>query len=121
MGVGDFFFSRRAQDNNSAQDQGIPLAFLGSIVESSDDAIVGMTLDGLIISWNAAATRIFGHAQADAIGQPITLLIPAELHDEEQRILEKVRRGERVDHFETIRVTKEGRRIPGFALGFPGA
>ena len=112
MGVGDFF-TRRAQDNsNSAQDQAIPLAFLGSIVESSDDAIVGMTLDGLIISWNAAATRIFGHAQADAIGQPIELLIPAELHDEEQRILEKVRRGERVDHFETIRMTKEGRQFP---------
>ena len=112
MGVGEFF-TRRAQDNsNSAQDQAIPLAFLGSIVESSDDAIVGMTLDGLIISWNAAATRIFGHAQADAIGQPIKLLIPAELHDEEQRILEKVRRGERVDHFETIRMTKEGRQFP---------
>jgi PAS domain S-box-containing protein len=112
MGVGDFFLSRRVLDNNSAQDQAIPLAFLGSIVESSDDAIVGMTLDGLIISWNAAATRIFGHAQADAIGQPITLLIPAELHDEEQRILEKVRRGERVDHFETIRMTQEGRQFP---------
>ena len=112
MGVGEFF-SRREQDNSdSAQDQAIPLAFLGSIVESSDDAIVGMTLDGSIISWNAAATRIFDHAQADAIGQSITLLVPAELHDEEQRILEKVRRGERVDHFETIRVTKIGRQFP---------
>ena len=112
MGVGDFFSRRADENSNPAQDQAIPLAFLGSIVESSDDAIVGMTLDGLIISWNAAASRIFGHVQADAVGQPIKLLIPDELHDEEQRILEKVRLGERVDHFETIRVTNDGRRFP---------
>ncbi len=111
MGVGDFF-SRRGQSNsNSAQDEAMPLAFLGSIVESSDDAIIGLTLDGLIISWNAAATRIFGYAQHDATGFPITLLIPPDLHGEERRILEKVRNGERVDHFETTRLTRDGRRI----------
>jgi len=111
MGVGDFF-SRRGQPHpDSAQDEAIPLAFLGSIVESSDDAIIGLTLDGLIISWNAAATRIFGHSEGDATGRPISLLVPAGRQEEEQRILEKVKRGERVDHFETMRLTKDGRQI----------
>src|SRR4029434_862681 len=92
-------------------EHGMPLAFLGAIVESSDDAIIGMTLEGLIISWNAAATRIYGHKQSDAVGQHITALIPPEFRDEEQRILDKVRRGERVDHFETTRATKDWRHV----------
>lgn len=111
MGFGDFFSGRSREALKSSADQDIPLAFLGSIVESSDDAIIGMTLEGSIISWNAAAARIFGHERSDAIGQPITLLIPPEQHVEEQRILEKVRRGERVEHFETTRVTKAGRTV----------
>jgi len=111
MGVDNFFFRDSQEHGVTAQDPSIPLAFLGSIVESSDDAIIGMTLDGLIISWNAAATRIFGHAQADMAGRSVTLLVPPELHDEETRILAKVGRGERVDHFETIRVTKEGKKF----------
>src|SRR5688500_6281104 len=111
MGVSDFF-TRRGQSNpDSARDEAIPLAFLGSIVESSEDAIIGLTLDGLIISWNSAATRIFGHAEGDATGRPISLLVPADLLEEEQLILEKVKRGERVDHFETLRLTKDGRQI----------
>jgi PAS domain S-box-containing protein len=120
MGVSDLFSRRSAAGKKSApksrapdahDEHGMPLAFLGAIVESSDDAIIGMTLEGLIISWNAAATRIFGHPQSDAVGQHITALIPPEFRDEEQRILDKVRRGERVEHFETTRATRDGRRI----------
>src|SRR5450631_2456650 len=93
-------------------DYAIELARLAAIVESSDDAIVSKTLTGQIQSWNAAATRIFGYSAEEVIGQPITLIIPPELQDEERHILERVRRGERIDHFDTIRLTKDGRRIP---------
>jgi two-component system, chemotaxis family, CheB/CheR fusion protein len=93
-------------------DYAIQLARLAAIVESSDDAIVGKTLTGQIQSWNAAAARIFGYSAEEVIGQPITLIIPPELQDEERHILERVRRGERIDHFDTIRLTKDGRRIP---------
>jgi len=118
LGVSDLFSRRTASDKAPASvppkahdEHGMPLAFLGAIVESSDDAIIGMTLEGLIISWNAGATRIYGHKPSDAVGQHITALIPPEFRDEEQRILDKVRRGERVDHFETTRATKDGRRV----------
>jgi PAS domain S-box-containing protein len=86
-------------------------ARLAAIVESSDDAIVSKTLDGVIRSWNAGAERLFGYTAAEAVGRPITLIIPPELHDEERAILEKLRRGERIDHFETVRVAKDGRRL----------
>jgi PAS domain S-box-containing protein len=95
-----------------APDSFIRLALLAAIVESSDDAIVSKTLEGRILSWNAGASRIFGYTAAEAIGQPITIIIPRELRDEERRILQQVRRGERIDHFDTIRVAKDGRRIP---------
>ncbi len=86
-------------------------AYLAAIVESSDDAIVGKTLNGQIISWNAGAERIFGYAAEEAVGRPITLIIPVERQDEERMILERIRRGERVEHFETVRVSKHGRLI----------
>ncbi len=86
-------------------------ARLAAIVESSDDAIVSKTLDGVIRSWNAGAERLFGHAAAEAVGRPITLIIPPERQHEEQVILGRLRRGERIDHYETIRVAKDGRRI----------
>jgi two-component system, chemotaxis family, CheB/CheR fusion protein len=92
-------------------DHSVRLALLAAIVESSDDAIVSKTLEGRIQSWNAGAARIFGYTAAEAIGQPITLIIPDELRDEERRILNQVRSGKRVDHFDTTRVTKDGRRI----------
>jgi two-component system, chemotaxis family, CheB/CheR fusion protein len=92
-------------------DKSIRLALLAAIVESSDDAIVSKTLEGRIQSWNAGAARIFGYTPEEAIGQPITIIIPPELRDEERSILEQVRSGERVDHFDTIRITKDGRRI----------
>jgi PAS domain S-box-containing protein len=92
-------------------DQVVRLAWLAAIVESSDDAIVSKTLDGRILSWNSGATRIFGYEPAEVIGKPITVIIPEELHAEERRILEQLRRGEVIDHFDTTRLTKDGRRV----------
>jgi PAS domain S-box-containing protein len=81
---------------------------LASIVESSDDAIVSKNLDGIITSWNRGAERIFGYTAEEAIGQPITIVIPQDRQDEERTILTRIRRGERIDHFETIRQHKHG-------------
>jgi len=89
----------------------LELAHLAAIVSSSDDIIISKTLDGIIISWNAAATRIFGYEAAEMIGEPITRIIPPELHAEEEQILGRLRRGERIEHFETVRITKDGRRV----------
>ena len=86
-------------------------ARLAAIVESSDDAIVSKSLDGIIESWNAGAQRIFGWRAEEAVGQPILLIIPPERHEEEAGILARLRRGERIEHFETVRVAKDGRRI----------
>lgn len=87
-------------------------ALLAAIVESSDDAIVSKTLDGVITSWNPGAERIFGYTAAEAVGRSISLIIPDDRKTEEDEVLARVRRGDRVDHFETIRQTKDGRRIP---------
>jgi PAS domain S-box-containing protein len=86
-------------------------AHLASIVESSEDTIVSKTLDGVIRSWNRAAERLFGYSADEAVGQPITLIIPAERVQEEVEILSRLRRGERIEHFETERIAKCGRRI----------
>jgi PAS domain S-box-containing protein len=86
-------------------------ARLASIVASSDDAIISKTLDGRITSWNASATRIFGYHANEMIGQPITRIIPPELHAEESEIIARLKLGERIDHYETVRVAKDGRRI----------
>jgi PAS domain S-box-containing protein len=82
-----------------------------AIVESSDDAIASGTLDGTIVSWNRGAERIYGYTEAEAVGMPITLLVPPEMSDEEHKILETLRAGSRIEHFETVRVTKSGKRI----------
>ncbi|WP_456733490.1 PAS domain S-box protein [Bradyrhizobium sp. USDA 3364] len=84
---------------------------LASIVETSDDAIISKNLDGIITSWNKAAERIFGYAATEAIGQPITLLIPEDRLSEEREILTRIRRGERIDHFETVRRRRDGSSI----------
>ena len=78
-------------------------ARLAAIVESSDDAIIGKSLEGQILSWNAGAERIFGYTAAEAIGQRIILIIPPERHEEEQVILARLRRGERIENYETVR------------------
>jgi PAS domain S-box-containing protein len=87
-------------------------ARLATIVDSSDDAIVSKTLDGIITSWNRAAEQLFGYSAAEAIGQHIFLIVPDDRRDEEIEVLARLRQGERVDHFETVRQTKDGRRIP---------
>jgi PAS domain S-box-containing protein len=85
---------------------------LSAIVDSSDDAIISKDLHGVITSWNKSAERMFGYTAAEAIGQPVaTLLIPPDRLDEEPQILARLRRGERVDHFETVRRRKDGARL----------
>ena len=84
---------------------------LAAIVESSEDAIASGTLDGMIASWNAGAQKIYGYTEAEAIGKPINMLVPPELPDQENKILETLRAGGRIEQFETVRVTKTGKRI----------
>ncbi len=84
---------------------------LASIVESSDDAIISKDLNGIIVSWNSSARHLFGYSADEVIGKPITILIPAELQDEEPKILERIRRGERIEHYETVRRRKDGSLI----------
>ena len=81
---------------------------LGAIIESSDDAIVSKNLMGIINSWNRGAERIFGYAADEVVGRSITILIPPERHDEETMVLDRIRRGERIDHYETVRRRKDG-------------
>ena len=84
---------------------------LAAIVDSSDDAIISKNLNGVITSWNNGAERLFGYTPEEAIGQHITLIIPADRTDEETEILARIRRGDRVDHFETIRIRKDRTRL----------
>ena len=86
-------------------------AELAAIVASSDDAIIGKSLAGIITSWNRGAERIFGYSAAEAIGQPLLMVIPADRQHEELDVLERIARGETVEHFETVRVCKDGRQI----------
>jgi PAS domain S-box-containing protein len=81
---------------------------LAAIVETSDDAIVSKDLKGIIKTWNAGAQRLFGYSAAEVIGKPITILIPPDNIDEEPAILERIHRGERIDHYETVRQRKDG-------------
>ncbi|HVV98825.1 MAG TPA: PAS domain S-box protein [Planctomycetaceae bacterium] len=85
--------------------------YLAAIVESSDDAIIGHTLDGVIASWNLGAERLYGYSAAEAVGQSLSLLVPADHPEEMTGNLEQIRRGEYIDHFETVRVRKDGSRV----------
>jgi PAS domain S-box-containing protein len=113
--VGTAEAAQRAMDeqgNRSGDDlRAEQLRELAAIVESSDDAILSKDLDGTIRSWNAGAERLYGYSRDEAIGRPITMLAPPHLKDEISRIIEQIRRGERVDHFETLRRRKDGREV----------
>jgi PAS domain S-box-containing protein len=98
-------------DVTERHDADLESAHLAAIVVSSDDAIISKTIEGRITSWNAGARRIFGYEASEIIGQPILRLIPPELHHEEWDILARLQRGERIEHYETVRVAKDGRRI----------
>jgi PAS domain S-box-containing protein len=97
-------------DPTDSQQTEVDRARLAAIIDSSDDAIVSKTLDGVIITWNRSAERIFGWSAAEAVGRHITMMIPEERRFEEDEVLARLRRGETVDHFETVRVTKSGER-----------
>src|SRR5204863_3554195 len=84
---------------------------LAAIVESSDDAIISKTLEGVIVSWNAGAERMFGYSAKEVVGGPITVLIPSDFLDDEVQIINKLKRAERIQHYETVRVRKDGSRI----------
>jgi len=84
---------------------------LASIVESSDDAVISKSLDGMITSWNNGAARLFGYAADEIIGKPIRILIPPDRQDEEDAIIERVSSGERTNHFETVRLCKDSKSI----------
>jgi PAS domain S-box-containing protein len=87
-------------------------ARLAAIIESSEDAIISKTLDGVIRTWNTGAERLFGYRADEAVGRSITLIIPADRLSEERDILARISRGERIEHYETIRVGKDGRQVP---------
>src|SRR5262245_44583392 len=86
-------------------------ALLAAIVEASDDGVVSKTLDGIVTSWNAGAARILGYSAAEMVGRPIEVIIPSDRLEEEQDILRRLRRGERLEHFDTVRRAKDGRLI----------
>jgi PAS domain S-box-containing protein len=103
--------NRDTTDRKQIEDDEQQLSFLAAIVQSSDDAIASKNLDGIITSWNKGAEGVFGYTAEEAIGQPITIVIPQDRQDEERRILTRIRRGERIEHFETIRQHKHGNLI----------
>jgi PAS domain S-box-containing protein len=86
--------------------------WLASIVEFSDDAIISKDLNGIITTWNRGAERIFGYLAEEVVGKPITILIPPDRQDEEPRIIARINRGERIEHYETLRQRKDGALIP---------
>jgi PAS domain S-box-containing protein len=103
--------SKIARDITARRQSEIVQARLAALVDSSDDAIVSKTLDGVITSWNPAAERMFGWTAAEAVGQSILLIIPEDRRYEEEAVLARIRAGQRVDHFDTVRRTKDGRLL----------
>ena len=99
------------EDITERKQTGLVSASLAAIVDSSDDAIVSKNLDGVITSWNAGAERLFGYTAKEAVGQPITMIIPADRRSEETIILARLRQGERIDHFDTVRLRKDGTKL----------
>ncbi len=102
-------FTRDVSDLKRAQQA---QALLAAIVESSDDAIVGKSMEGIIQSWNASAERVFGYPAEEAVGRPITLIIPPDRLSEEEEIMRRLHAGQPIDHFESVRLRKDGRLVP---------
>jgi PAS domain S-box-containing protein len=98
-------------DNSERSRSNIEAARLAAIVDGSDDAIVGKNLDGIVTSWNGSAARIFGFSAEEMVGQSIMRIIPDDLQDEERAIIARLTRGERLDHFDTVRLARDGRRV----------
>jgi PAS domain S-box-containing protein len=98
----------RVQVETTLRESEQRLRWIGSVVDSSDDAIISTNLDSIITSWNRGAERLFGYTAEEAIGQPVTIIIPEDRLDEEREILTRIRQGERIDHFETVRQRKHG-------------
>jgi PAS domain S-box-containing protein len=109
QGVGRVWTFRDVTERRRADET---RARLAAIVESSEDAIVSKTLDGIIATWNDGARRMFGYRAEEVVGKPVTVLLPADRHDEEREILARLVRGERIEQFETIRVCKDGTLRP---------
>lgn len=105
------FVHALVRDVTERKQSEIALSRLAAIVESSGDAIISKTLEGIVTSWNGSAERIFGYSAEEMVGQSITLLIPADRQDEEPKILEKLKQGQRIEHFETVRKHKDGTLI----------
>lgn len=112
-------YSKVARDVTERRRAAETQAQLAAIVESSDDAIVSKDLDGIVRTWNPGAERVFGYSAAEMVGRSIRRIIPEERQSEEDRILETLRRGERVDHFLTVRRRKDGRLIDVFVTASP--
>jgi PAS domain S-box-containing protein len=100
-----------AQERRTKLQRETHLAFLASIVESCEDAIIGKTLDGTVVTWNTAAERLYGYAAKEIIGRSVSVLFPSYRPDELADILDKVRQGLRVDRFETVRIRKDGTTV----------
>ena len=101
----------RAKISEALRDSSKHLGQLAAIVDSSDDVIISKDLNGIITSWNAAATRVFGYSAEEIIGFSVLKLIPEHLHSDEKTILQSIREGRRIEHFETVRLTKDGRSL----------
>ena len=105
------FISGAIRDVTERQRINNARAQLAAIIEASDDGIIGKSLDGIVTSWNNGAARIFGYSAEEMIGKPVSLLIPKKYAEEESKILEQLRKGEHVDHYETVRLRKDGHSI----------
>jgi PAS domain S-box-containing protein len=110
-GLSDIPATARAAGGSDGKSEIDAGAWLAAIVENSDDAILSKTLDGIITTWNGGASRLFGYSAEEAIGRPVTIVIPEDRLHEEDHILARLRAGERIDHFETVRRRKDGTLI----------
>lgn len=90
---------------------GIDQLYLAAIIESSDDAIIGKTLDGIVTSWNPAAERLYGYTAQEIVGKPIATIVPNELRDDLAVIMQQLKEGKKIDHHETIRMRKDGTHV----------